>query len=193
MTSASAIPASLLCVDTDPAVARDIAGFLPACETVSALDGYNALREINSRTFDLYVLDFWLPDWTGLQLCREIRKNDPHAPVFFCTNAARDEDRKRALRAGANAYLTKPLDPRLFAHHVRSALELTELESVRAKAEEERAIHEELVRLAGLATARAMDAREVMAQAMRRTARSRAFKAFVEAGGTRANFDRWWP
>ena len=50
MTSASAIPASLLCVDTDPAVARDIAGFLPACETVSALDGYNALREINSRS-----------------------------------------------------------------------------------------------------------------------------------------------
>lgn len=187
------VPGSVLSVDSDPAVARRVAELLPACEMVSAGNGYQALREFNARTFDLYLLDYWLPDWCGVQLCREIRKVDPKAPVFFCTNAARDEDRKRALRAGASAYLLKPLDPPKFTRHARIALELANLESTRARVEEERAIGNELHRLTELAKERTVNARAMVAQSMQRTARAKALKVFIEAGGTRANFERWWP
>ena len=47
----------------------------------------------------------WAADWSGPSLCREIRKIDPHGTIVFCTAAARDNDRARAMRAGANAYL----------------------------------------------------------------------------------------
>jgi DNA-binding NtrC family response regulator len=190
---ATAAPRSVLCADTDPAFVQNVASILPACEMIGAMSGFEALRALNSRTFDLYLLDYWLPDWSGVQLCKEIRKTDPRGPVFFCTSAGRTEDRKRAIRAGATAFLTKPLDVEQFARQTRIAFELADLNSLRAKVEEERAVHEELARLSEIAKARAVDARAATAQAMRRTARTRAYKAFIEGGGTRANFERMWP
>lgn len=184
---------SVLCVDNDPAAHHVVAELLSAYDTVPVLNAFEALREVNSKSFDLYVLDYWLPDLAGVHLCREIRKVDPSAPIIVCTNAAREEDRKRALRAGANAYLPKPLDPTQFRREASIALEITELQSLRAKVEEERAVQDELVRLTDIANARALNAREAAGQAMKRTARAKALKAFVESGGTRANFERWWP
>jgi DNA-binding NtrC family response regulator len=42
-----------------------------------------ALRELNAGAFDACVLDYWIADWTGPALCRDIRKSDPHVPVIF--------------------------------------------------------------------------------------------------------------
>ena len=194
METVAAASRSVLCADHDPTAHQLVSKLLSSsCTTVPARNAFEALREANARPFDLYVLDYWLPDLSGVSLCREIRKIDPRAPILFCTAAGRDEDRRRALRAGANAYLLKPIDATQFTRQARIALELGDLESLRAKVEEERAVHDELKRLTELAKARALDAREATAHAMQRTARTRAFKAFVEAGGTRANFDRWWP
>src|SRR5918992_1108721 len=117
-------PRSVLCADHDPAIHRMVTDLLPGCETMPVGNAFEALRAVNSKSFDLYVLDYWLPDLSGVQLCREIRKVDPRGPILFCTAAGRDEDRRRALRAGARAYLLKPLDPDQFKRHARIALEL---------------------------------------------------------------------
>jgi CheY-like chemotaxis protein len=186
-------PRSVLCADHDPAVHRMVTELLAGCETMPVANAFEALRAVNSKSFDLYVLDYWLPDLSGVQLCREIRKVDPRGPILFCTAAGRDEDRRRALRAGANAYLLKPLDPARFTRQARIALELGDLESLRAKVEEERAVQDELARLGEIAKARSISARDATQHALRRTARAKAMKAFVESGGTRANFERWWP
>ena len=71
-------------------------------------DGLNLAK---SQQFDLYLLDSNLPDGTGLQLCREIRSFDPLTPIVFCSGRAGLEDRQEALRAGAQAYLAKPVEP----------------------------------------------------------------------------------
>lgn len=60
------------------------------------------------RTFDLYLLDSWLPDGSGLDLCKRIREFDPHTPILFYSAAAYEVDREMALESGAQAYLVKP-------------------------------------------------------------------------------------
>jgi DNA-binding response OmpR family regulator len=58
--------------------------------------------------YDLYLLDSWLPDGSGLELCRRIREFDGNTPILFYSAAAYEIDRELALLNGAQGYLTKP-------------------------------------------------------------------------------------
>ena len=64
-----------------------------------------------SQEFDLYLLDSWLPDGSGLELCRRIREFDKATPIIFYSAAAYESDRIEAIRSGAQAYLIKPSHP----------------------------------------------------------------------------------
>lgn len=64
-----------------------------------------------SQEFDLYLLDSWLPDGSGLDLCRQIREFDKATPILFYSAAAYEIDKDQALRSGAQAYLIKPSQP----------------------------------------------------------------------------------
>ena len=66
------------------------------------------VRLASEERFDLYLLDSWLPDGSGLDLCRRIRKFDPVTPILFYSAAAYEADKNMALGAGAQAYLIKP-------------------------------------------------------------------------------------
>ena len=184
---------SILCVEDDAESRSVLANVLSDHKLVFASNAFEALRHVNAGSHHGYVLDYWLPDWSGPALCREIRKVDPHGPVVFCTAAARDSDRNRALRAGANAYLTKPIDPDALRAKLRAFLTLAEVESLRAKVDEEHAVQEELQRRLGNVIGQVNYARELVATSIERTARTRAYKAFIEARGTRAHFESWWP
>jgi len=63
------------------------------------------------RDFDIYLIDLWLPDGLGLDLARTIRKLDRRTPIVFFSAAAYEHDRVEALKAGAQAYVTKPTIP----------------------------------------------------------------------------------
>jgi DNA-binding response OmpR family regulator len=64
-----------------------------------------------SQHFDLYLLDSWLPDGSGLDLCRQIREFDQATPILFYSAAAYEMDRAEAMNSGAQAYLIKPSAP----------------------------------------------------------------------------------
>ncbi|MDX6712692.1 MAG: hypothetical protein QOH96_3708 [Blastocatellia bacterium] len=66
------------------------------------------VRLASEERFDLYLLDSWLPDGSGLDLCRRIRKFDQVTPILFYSAAAYEADKNMALGAGAQAYLIKP-------------------------------------------------------------------------------------
>jgi DNA-binding response OmpR family regulator len=183
----------ILCVDDDTESTEVLREILCDYTLTCAATAFEAIRAINTRFFHAYILDYWLPDWTGVQLSRAIRETDPHGPIIFCTAAARDEDRKRALRSGANAYFCKPIDPERLRRQLRVHIELSELESLRAKTEEELAVTDELKRRLSNALSRAEAARHLATEAMERTVRTKAYRAFVEARGTRAHFESWWP
>lgn len=75
-----------------------------------AMDGREAGSLMETQSFDLYLLDYCLPDITAAGLCRKIRQIDPTVPIIVYSGLSRDVDRKSALDAGANAYLVKPDD-----------------------------------------------------------------------------------
>lgn len=67
-----------------------------------------ALSLIHAERFDLYLLDSWLTDTDGFELCRLMRKAQPDTPVLFFSSAAYDADKRRGIEAGASAYVCKP-------------------------------------------------------------------------------------
>lgn len=77
-------------------------------EVSVALTGDMGLSMIRSGSFDLVILDIMLPDTNGLDVCREIRKEDSRIPVLFLTALGTAENVVVGLEAGADDYLVKP-------------------------------------------------------------------------------------
>jgi DNA-binding response OmpR family regulator len=159
---------------------------------VIALSGFEAICCLNAHVFDAYVLDYWLPDWSGISLCREIRKADPHGPIVFYGSRDGKEQRKRIVRAGANASLG-PLELNAVREQLYTLLDHARLDSLAACTAAQDALQQELERRAAAAAGRPDRAQHMTARAVERTAKIRAYTAFVETGGTRADFERWWP
>lgn len=70
-----------------------------------------ALPMVQNAQYDVYVLDNWLPDGSGIELCRTIRSLQPDAPVLITSAAAMERNIEEAKRAGATQYIVKPYDP----------------------------------------------------------------------------------
>jgi len=75
-----------------------------------AEDGVDALKKLRLETFDFVVSDWNMPNMTGIDLLREIRKDDAlkHLPVLMVTAEAKRENIIEAAQAGASGYVVKP-------------------------------------------------------------------------------------
>lgn len=184
---------SVLCVQPNEDYHAALERALSKFRMVIVPSALEAIRAMNAGSFDAYVLDYWLPDWGGVSLCRQILQSDPHAPVVFFTAADTPEQKTRAMRAGAQAYLPASDGVTALALKLRSLLQHVDMRAMRAKLEEEQAVQAELERRVALAITHTEHARERAAQALERAVQVRARRAFIEAGGTLATFDRWWP
>lgn len=78
-------------------------------EVVTAVDGADALTRLGTRNFDGLVSDINMPNMDGLTLTSRLRQLRRYAelPVILVTMLASEDDKKRGLEAGANAYITK--------------------------------------------------------------------------------------
>lgn len=95
------------------------------CDIAVAVDGKQAFDMIEREFFDLFLLDYCLPDTTAIQLCEKIRSIYPEAPIAIYSALDRPVDKERAMAAGANSYLVKPeqladIKPFLDKHLTRS-------------------------------------------------------------------------
>jgi len=193
MTNGPDTRRAILVIDADSESHALMSELLAGHALTFSSSAYEAIRALNARAFHAYILDYWLPDWSGVLLCKSIRDMDPNVPILFCSRSARDEDRKRGLRAGANAYLSKPIDAEHLRRELRVHLEVSELASLRAKIEEENAVQHELERRLERARSSTKRAEALAAASVERTARTKAYKAFIDARGSRAYFESWWP
>lgn len=101
-------------------------------EVVSVASAEEAEKELASYGFPFLILDWMLPGKSGLDLCRELRGRPRGDEIFILLITARTEteDLERALAAGANDYLSKPLDPAVLdirlsvaEHRIRGLIE----------------------------------------------------------------------
>jgi two-component system chemotaxis sensor kinase CheA len=79
-------------------------------EVIAVADGLEAWNRLAARAFDAVVTDVQMPNLNGLGLAERIRREPRYAelPIILVTSLASDEDKRRGLEAGANAYITKP-------------------------------------------------------------------------------------
>jgi len=69
----------------------------------------DALMLTRSNEFDLYLIDNWIAECSGVDLCKKLREFDPRKPILFYSGAAYESDKQQALTAGAQGYLVKPV------------------------------------------------------------------------------------
>lgn len=92
-------------------------------EVVTGATIETGIELAGSQHFDLYLLDSWLQDGSGLDLCRRIREFDKATPILFYSAAAYEIDKDHAIRCGAQAYLIKPANPSELCNLVTSLIE----------------------------------------------------------------------
>ncbi len=113
----------ILVVDDDPQIRRVVGTTLVAqgYEVADARTGEEALAKISEKKFELVLLDMNMPGIGGLQTCRQIRSSSDIAIIVLTVRSA-EEDKVKALDAGADDYVTKPFGtPELLAR-IRAAL-----------------------------------------------------------------------
>lgn len=69
-----------------------------------------AIDLLTKEKFGLCLLDSWLPGISGVEICEKIRQFDAKTPVLFYSGAGFPADKERALKAGAQGYLVKPVE-----------------------------------------------------------------------------------
>ncbi|HKB58395.1 MAG TPA: response regulator, partial [Lacunisphaera sp.] len=116
-------PQTILVVEDEASIAETIVyalqteGFAPLWKTT----GRDALTALAHQPVALIVLDVGLPDMSGLDVCRELRKRYA-VPVIFLTARSSEVDRIVGLELGADDYLAKPFSPRELTARVRAVL-----------------------------------------------------------------------
>jgi DNA-binding response OmpR family regulator len=107
---ASAARKRILCVDDDEDTREMMDALLGqyGYEAVTADSVSDALETVKSGGLALCILDHWLTNFNGIELCQQIRAFDPSMPIMFYSGAGYTADIQRGLAAGAQAYLVKP-------------------------------------------------------------------------------------
>jgi two-component system catabolic regulation response regulator CreB len=116
----------ILIVEDEPAIVDTIQYALETegFDTICAASGGPVLSVLAETRIDLVVLDIGLPDISGIELCKEIRKLS-QVPVIFLTARSDEVDRVVGLEIGADDYVTKPFSPRELTARVKAVLRRT--------------------------------------------------------------------
>ncbi len=148
--------ARVLVVDDRPANVKLLEARLVAeyFDVVTAEDGFKALDICDQEQVDIILLDIMMPGMDGFEVCERLKANPKtaHIPVVMVTALDQPSDRVRGLKAGADDFLTKPVNDLQLIARVKSLVRLKAVsDELRLRAETAREIGiEEMLRSDGL-------------------------------------------
>ena len=116
----------ILAVDDDAMVLAvikkrlEFAGY----EVITAMEGLEGLKKARSENPDLIVLDLILPNLNGYQICAMLKRDSKYRniPIIMLTSRSQKADIAEGMKAGADAYITKPYDPDEFIAKIQILL-----------------------------------------------------------------------
>lgn len=113
----------VLVVDDDPAINKLLCRYfqLEGFSVRSAFDGRSALREAQEHAPMIVLLDLMLPDTSGFEVCRQLKRDrrTQDIPIIMVTALADDESRRQGMECGAVEYVVKPFNPEELIETVR--------------------------------------------------------------------------
>jgi DNA-binding response OmpR family regulator len=119
---------TILAADDDPQLLRlvtknlELSGY----EVLSAIDGQQALDQIEARQPDLALLDLMMPKLDGFTVCERVREFSS-MPIIILTARGQDQDKIHGLDVGADDYLTKPFSVDELLARVRAVLRRSQM------------------------------------------------------------------
>jgi two-component system, OmpR family, phosphate regulon response regulator PhoB len=117
---------NILIVEDEPAVAALVTATLRMAgyEVVVAQNAEQAMRAINGQAFDAAIVDWMLPNTTGVELIITLRQQPKNRllPILMLTANALENQKIIGLEAGADDYLTKPFSPRELTARIKALL-----------------------------------------------------------------------
>jgi len=116
----------ILVIDDEPFILMMIEDKLGRAgyDVVTSRQSRGSMELIRKIRPDLIILDWMMPEISGIEICKEI-KSDPdlaNIPVFMLTAKGQEDDEKTGFRCGVDRYITKPFSPRLLLEMVNEAL-----------------------------------------------------------------------
>ncbi|HEY9773763.1 MAG TPA: response regulator [Planktothrix sp.] len=102
--------AKILLVEDDHCLSETVSQWLEFEQHVveTAFTGPEAIEQLNFGTFDIVVLDWHIPDITGLEVCKQYRTKGGTTPILMLSGNDTAAERQEGLQSGANDYLRKP-------------------------------------------------------------------------------------
>lgn len=100
----------ILCTEDDEDTRELITLMLNSnnCDVITTETPALAIEQARATSFDLYLLDNWIPGMSGTELCKALRLFDSETPILFYSGAAYPKDKAEAYASGAQGYLVKP-------------------------------------------------------------------------------------
>lgn len=116
--------AKFLVVEDDPIILQTLVDWLQAehHSVEIAEDGIEASDMLRLYQFDIVILDWKLPRKSGVEICRDYRRQSGTTPIIMLTGESTIDNKEVGLDAGADDYLTKPFQLRELAARVRALL-----------------------------------------------------------------------
>jgi two-component system, NtrC family, nitrogen regulation response regulator NtrX len=121
---------SILIVDDEPAILQSLVGILSdeGFEVTTALNGYEALKIIDTESPDLVLLDIWMPGIDGIETLKQLKKDNPFIQVIIITGHGTIETAVQATKLGAFDLIEKPLSIDKIILGINNALNFRRLE-----------------------------------------------------------------
>jgi DNA-binding response OmpR family regulator len=114
----------ILIVEDDPTIVMGLEDLMVGEGYLvdAALDGNRAIELYRSRKPDLIVLDIMIPEISGYEVCRQIRKKDATTPILMLTAKGQEPDKVAGLELGADDYVVKPFGVSELLARIRALL-----------------------------------------------------------------------
>ena len=114
----------ILVAEDDPSILTAVSDLLEGegFAVESARDGAEALRRYAEAKPDLLLLDIMMPEKSGFEVCREIRRSDSLTPIIMLTAKGEEVDKVVGLELGADDYVVKPFGVNELLARVRACL-----------------------------------------------------------------------
>jgi len=125
----------ILVVEDEPAILTGIVDLLTGEGFIvnPARDGKEALRLYEEEKPDLILLDIMIPEKSGYDVCKEIRKHDQNVPILMLTAKGQEVDKVVGLEIGADDYIVKPFGVKELIARIRAALRRNQIKPVKRK------------------------------------------------------------